>query len=250
MSDEPSGTRPGEDHLDDRSILEERLDYRFENDELLQRALTHRSYLTEHNNVQDDNQRLEYLGDAVLGLVVADVLFRRDREVNEGVLSKRQSRVVRKSALARVARSVDLGSFLRIGKGESLSGGRDRDSLLADAYEAVLAAIYLDGGFESAKQVVIELQSDILEEAIAARRPTDYKSRLQEWTQRRMSVQPDYEIIDESGPAHDKTFVAEVRVDGERLGAGQGSSKQRAEQRAASEALQRLAGQQTPELDD
>lgn len=236
-SGESDEGRPGDDHRRERGELEGRLDYEFDDEALLLRALTHRSYLTENEEVDEDNQRLEYLGDAVLGLAVADALFRRDREVDEGVLSKRQSQVVRRSTLARLARELHLGEFLRLGKGEVLSGGRDRDSLLADAYEAVLGAIYLDGGFDAARQVVLDLQSDVLEEAIRARGPTDHKSKLQELTQRERNIQPSYSIIEDRGPAHDKTFVAEVLIDGERRGVGEGRSKQRAEQRAAAEAV-------------
>ena len=244
MTDTETGREPGDDHLRDRQLLESRLDYAFEDREMFVRALTHRSYLTEHPEVEHDNQRLEYLGDAVLGLVIADALFQHDDQVDEGVLSKRESRIVRKSALARVARDLGLGDFLRVGKGEVLSGGRDRASVLADAYEALLGAIYLDGGFGEAKRVVLRLQRDLLEEATTATRPSDFKSRLQEATQRRRNLQPVYEIIDESGPAHDKTFVAEVRVDDERLGVGRGRSKQRAEQEAAAEALEAVQSEE------
>jgi len=231
---------PGDDDLEELSELEARLDYEFDDTNLLERALIHRSFVTERADVEADNQRLEFLGDAVLGLAVADDLFHRDRQVDEGILSKRQARLVRRSALAEVARRLGLGEFLRLGKGEAQTGGRDRDSLLADAYEAVLAAIYLDGGVEAAKRVVGDLQESMIEEAVRARRPSDVKSRLQEVTQRDADVQPAYRIIDETGPEHDKTFVAEVRVEGEQFGTGQGSSKQRAERRAAEQALQTL----------
>lgn len=233
--------RPGDDHRADQAKLEARLGYEFDEGSLLERALTHRSYRTENEAVEEDYQRLEFLGDAVLGLAIADVLFRKDREVDEGVLSRRQSQLVRRSTLARVARELDLGAFLRLGKGEVLSGGRDRGSLLADTYEAVLGAIYLDGGFDAAREVVLELQSDVVEEAVRKRGPTDYKSMLQELTQRERNIQPSYSIVEDRGPAHDKTFVAEVRVDGEKYGVGEGRSKQRAEQRAASEAVDALS---------
>jgi len=236
----PESRPPGDDHDRHLERLQKTIDYRFEDRALLNRALTHRSYRTEHEELEEDNQRLEYLGDEVLGLVVADALFRRHRSVDEGVLSKRQSHLVRRSALARTAREVDLGSFLRMGKGEVLSGGRDRDSVLADAYEALLGAVYLDGSFGDAKRVVLSLQEELLEEVVGTGGPTDYKSRLQEITQQRRDVQPTYEIVDERGPAHDKTFVAEVLVEGRTAGEGSGGSKQRAEQRAAAEAIEWL----------
>lgn len=237
-SDEP---RPGRDHRTDLADLEDRLGHSFENRELLVRALTHRSSLPEHEEVDEDNQRLEFLGDAALGLAVAEMLFRRDREVDEGALSKRLSHVVRRSALAEAARRADLGAYIRMGKGEVLSGGRDRDSVLADAFEAVLAAVHLDAGFDAVRRVVRRLQGSALEEAIESDRPTDYKSRLQEATQREEEVQPTYRIVDESGPEHDKTFVAEVLVGGEVIGRGRGGAKQEAEQRAAAEAYGRRA---------
>ncbi len=245
MSEEESGGggQPGRGHARDYKRLEAQIGYTFDDPSLLERALTHRSYLSEREGVEEDNQRLEFLGDAVLGLSVADALFRRDREVDEGVLSKRLARLVRRSTLARVAREVDLGEFLRLGKGEELSGGRERESVLADAYEALLAAVYLDGGFEAAKGLVRQLQQELIEEALQARKPTDYKSRLQERTQRDEHIQPEYRIVGESGPAHEKTFVAEVCVGGEQWGVGRGRSKQRAEQSAAREALESLAGE-------
>ena len=236
----PPHTRPGQDHRRELSELEAQFDYVFETRGLLERALTHRSYMTENEGVDRDNQRLEYLGDAVLGLIVAEALFRGDEEVDEGILSKRQSHVVRRSALARVGRQLDLGAFLRLGKGEVQSGGRQRESLLADAYEALLGAIYLDGGFGAVKRVVLQLQEDLLDEAFEARRPTDFKSRLQEFTQKELGRQPHYDIVDESGPAHDKTFIAEVSIDEACRGSGEGRSKQEAEQRAAGQALEAL----------
>lgn len=239
-ADVTGATGPGRDHVDDYAELQAQLEYQFDDPSLLERALTHRSFLTEHAEVDADNQRLEFLGDAVLGLAVADDLFHRDREVDEGILSKRLARLVRRSALADVARELELGDYLRLGKGEAQTGGRSRESLLADAYEAVLAAVYLDGGFEAAKEVVRHLQERMIEEAVETQRPTDFKSRLQEVTQREANVQPAYQIIDETGPAHDKTFVAEVRIEGDRFGTGEGRSKQRAEQRAAEQALDRL----------
>lgn len=228
---------PGEDHRCDLETLQSRLGYHFDDRSLLERALTHRSYLTEHTEVEHDNQRLEFLGDAVLGMVIAEALFRRDREVDEGILSKRHSQLVRGLALAELARRIDLGEYLKLGKGETLTGGRDRDSLLADAYEALLAAIYLDGGLDVTREVLLELHEDELDNVLQGRRPSDFKSRLQELTQREFGIQPVYEIVDESGPAHDKRFVAQVTVGERASGRGAGRSKQRAEQHAAAEAL-------------
>jgi len=244
-ADTPQTDDPGEDHRSDLASLQAKLGYRFDDVVLLQRALTHRSYLTEHDEVEHDNQRLEFLGDAVLGMVVAETLFRRDREVDEGVLSKRQSQLVRGSALADMARELDLGAYLKLGKGEAMTGGRDRESLLADAYEALLASVYLDGGLEPVKDVIEALHGPEFQNVLEGRRPSDFKSRLQELTQKEYGIQPDYEIVAESGPAHDKEFVARVEVGGREMGRGGGRSKQRAEQRAAAEALETLE-EETP----
>jgi ribonuclease-3 len=239
-ADTPQTDAPGEDHRSDLVSLQDKLGYQFDDVSYLKRALTHRSYLTEHDGVDHDNQRLEFLGDAVLGMVVAETLFRRDREVDEGVLSKRQSQLVRGSALADMARELDLGAYLKLGKGEAMTGGRDRESLLADAYEALLAAIYLDGGLAPVKAVIEALHGPELKNVLEGRSPSDFKSRLQEWTQKEYGIQPDYVIVAESGPAHDKEFVSRVDIGGREMGRGEGRSKQRAEQRAAAEALERL----------
>jgi ribonuclease-3 len=220
--------------------LEARLGYCFSSRPLLVRALTHRSFTNEDDEAVADNQRLEFLGDAVLGLVVANELFLRDREVQEGALSTRQAQVVCEPALARVARDMELGRYLRLGRGESASGGRDKKSLLADACEALWAAVYLDGGLDAARKVVVTQLGDALDEVQEALTVVDYKSRLQTLIQRDKSVQPQYHIVEESGPPHDKVFVAEVRVDARPLGAGSGRSKKVAEQHAAEKALESL----------
>ncbi len=224
----------------DLDVLQERLDYRFGTPELLERALTHRSFANEVDDIVGDNQRLEFLGDAVLGLVVAHELFLRDREVQEGALSTRQAQVVCEPALAEAARTLHLGTYLRLGRGEATSGGRDKNSLLADAYEALLAAVYLDGGLSAVSQVIVAQLGPALNEVRLTSAPTDFKSRLQTVVQREQSVQPEYRIVDESGPAHEKMFVAEVCVGGKPLGAGSGRSKKEAEQQAAEQALESL----------
>lgn len=227
----------GDEEIDQ---LQELIGYRFADRELLERALTHRSYANEVDTTVGDNQRLEFLGDAVLGLVVANELFLRDREVQEGALSTRQAQVVCEPALAEAARQLELGHYLRLGRGEDVSGGREKNSLLSDAFEALLAAIYLDGGLDAARSTVIAHLGEAMREVKQTSAPTDFKSRLQTVVQRVQAIQPEYRIIDESGPAHDKIFVAEVCVDGKPLGAGRGRSKKQAEQNAAQEALDTL----------
>lgn len=220
--------------------LEQKLGYRFEDRSILKRALTHRSFANESLHNVEDNQRLEFLGDAVLGLVTADQLFHRYEEQDEGVLSGRQSQVVRERALVDRAQLLDLGQFIRLGRGEAASGGRHKDSLLADAMEALIAAVYLDGGFEEAERVVEQLFGELLSDFERDIHPDDYKSQLQTRSQRDFGRQPSYRIVDVSGPPHDREFEAIVEIDGERSGTGIGTSKQDAEQSAAAEALANL----------
>jgi ribonuclease-3 len=220
--------------------LESQLGYTFDDRDLLVRALTHRSFANEVVDDVMDNQRLEFLGDAVLGVAIATELFHRDKEVDEGALSARQSQLVCEPALAKIARRLSLGDYLRLGRGESLSGGRRKSSLLADAYEAVLAAVYLDGGADAASAVIAKVHADALSGASQTSAPSDYKSRLQTYIQSEKNIQPRYEIIGESGPAHDKVFEARVSVGEDPLGVGEGGSKKSAEQEAARKALDSL----------
>lgn len=226
------------DHKEDVSELEVALGYRFADPGLLVRALTHRSFSNE-TNFEANNQRLEFLGDAVLGLVIADAVFRKFPDSEEGGLSSRLSSLVNETALAEVASHLELGSYMRLGKGERLSGGREKPSVLADAYEAVLAALYLDGGLEVARAAIERLHAHALDECEGAAPPEDHKSRLQRLVQSEGPFRPDYAIIAERGPAHARMFVAEVAVDGDPLGQGEGRSKKEAEQQAARAALKR-----------
>lgn len=237
-------------HREDLEVLEERLGYVFKDRTLLVQALTHRSYVNECEEDAVDNQRLEFLGDAVLGLVSAEALFRRDAQAPEGTLSSRQSQLVCESALAEVANGVELGHFIRLGKGEVQTGGRHKHSLLADAYEAVLAAIYLDGGLEAAREVVLRLHAAALEGVQAdTKQPvaaTDAKSLLQKAVQAETSMRPVYAVVEESGPAHARTFVSEARIGSKVWGRGEGRSKKVAEQEAAAQALSRWHARNAP----
>jgi ribonuclease-3 len=220
------------------AALEDAIGYRFVDRELLRTALAHRSYTNEVDGDAPDNQRLEFLGDAVLGLVTARRLFDTFPDVQEGPLSATQSSLVNEDALADVARAIGLGQHVRLGRGEELSGGRDKSSLLSDAYEALLAAVYLDGGLPAAEGVIDRLQGEAIVSSTPARSaPEDYKSKLQKHVQREKTTRPMYTIVGESGPAHEKHFEAEVSVDGEALARGTGRSKKEAEQRAAERAL-------------
>ena len=229
----------------DLSALEERLGHLFADTRLLDRALTHRSLANEDaTGATGDNESLEFLGDAVLGFVIADLLFRDFPQFDEGQKSKIKSSLVSTTSLAQQARKLDLGEFLALGRGEEKTGGRRKHALLADGYEAVLAAIYLDGGLEAARAFVVREFADPIEDV---RSPEfwgrDYKSALQELVQARDLPLPEYLVAAESGPDHRKTFLVEVRVRGELLGEARGASKKVAEQEAARQAIARLGGQ-------
>jgi len=212
----------------------DRLGHRFADLGLLGRAVTHRSWCAEHAGFRS-NERLEFLGDAVLGMAVTTDLFRRQPEADEGHLSRLRASVVCAPALAEMARELGLGDVLLLGKGEAASGGRDRASILADAMEAVIGAVYLDGGMAAAAELVGELVEPRLDLSVAV----DDKSRLHELVAQAHGRQLTYRITDD-GPEHDKTFRAVVLIDEEPLGTGSGRSKKQAEQAAAREAWQKL----------
>jgi ribonuclease-3 len=219
-----------------RTDLEEVLGYDFVRGAYLERALTHRSVGT---NV-DNNETLEFLGDAVLDLAVSDLLMRAFPQAREGALSKHRAGLVNTAMLAAKARRLGLGGTIRLGKGEEKSGGREKDSILSAVYEAVLGAIYLDGGYEAARRAV---ERDFAADVADAPSPgeDDYKTRLQELTQRRLRVSPGYHLVEEHGPDHDKRFIIDLTIDGQVYGRGTGTSKKVAEQAAAMQALERLA---------
>jgi ribonuclease-3 len=225
--------------------LERRLGYRFRRPELLARAITHRSFAYERDagaDYAEHYERLEFLGDAVLGLVAAESLYLRHPEMPEGELTKLKSRLVSRPVLARFADELELGEELRLGVGEERSGGRRKASLLADAWEAVVGAVYLDGGLEAAARCVRRQLDAALEQRQEG--PTDAKTRLQEEVQARGWSLPAYALLEAAGPDHAKSFTVECRIRGERCGVGQGRSKKRAEQAAAAAALEGLAGRQ------
>jgi ribonuclease-3 len=207
---------------------------------LLERALTHRSYAYEHGGLPH-NERLEFLGDAVLGLVVADALYTTHPELPEGQLAKLRASVVNARALADVARSLELGRWLRLGKGEEVTGGRDKVSILADTVEAVLGAVYLDRGVGGATVLVRRLFDPLMEAASRRGAALDWKTALQELTAGRGLGVPEY-VIAESGPDHSKSFTADAVVGAEVAGRGAGRSKKEAEQQAAEAAWRSLGG--------
>jgi ribonuclease-3 len=206
----------------------------------LRNALIHRSYVAEQSGT-GHNERMEFLGDAVLQLAITEYLYQNHPGLSEGEMAKVRAGLVNRVELAEVAREVNLGAHLVLGRGEESSGGRGKESILADAMEAVIAAIYLDQGMEPARQFILDRWARRIEDRIAAPGKRDYKTRLQERLARD-GLGPRYRVTDE-GPDHDKVFTAFVEVDGEVVGEGRGRSKKEAEQRAAAGALERLAGQ-------
>lgn len=220
--------------------LQNALNLRFHRLELLREALTHRSYLNEINQAWPSNERLEFLGDAVLGLITTDYLFDRFRDVGEGELTNLRSALVRTETLARFAQQIDLGRYLFLGKGEELSAGRKRPGGLACAFEALLGAIYLDQGYDSARAFAMGFIDRELTAVLEGRLHKNAKSVLQELVQARLQQTPTYHLVDESGPDHNKSFTVEVRVGDRVLGHGHERSKRGAEQLAAESALERL----------
>ncbi|MBR7132868.1 MAG: ribonuclease III [Clostridia bacterium] len=216
--------------------LEQNLRYNFKNKNLLINALTHSSYANEVRNGILSNERLEFLGDSVLSVIVADYLYKNFNSMPEGELTKLRAALVCEKSLCEFSKELKLGEFLRLGKGEDKGGGRKRASILADAFEAVLAAMYLDGGMETARKHVMRFILPELEhtEDVAFK---DYKTALQEIIQRNPEESVSYVLTDQSGPDHDKVFEVEVHLNSNVIGKGKGKSKKQAEQMAAKQAL-------------
>ena len=224
--------------------LEERLGYTFRDRKRLEGALYHSSYANEHRSLGiNSNERLEFLGDAVLGLVTADYLFRKHPDLPEGDLTRIRAALVCEESLHEVAQSLDLGSYLKLGKGEEAGGGRQRASILADATESVFAAVYLDGGITAASELIHRVLLDVEREEVVEERRRDYKTLLQEHIQRKAGQELTYCMVREEGPDHAKTFVTEVRLNGTAIGEGSGHSKKESEQMAAKSALEKLDNQ-------
>lgn len=225
----------------DLAILETKLGHRFADVDLLRTALTHRSHVYRSGQERvHSNERLEFLGDSVLGLIVNEYLYEAFPERSEGDLTKVKSLVVSRAVLGRAAEGLDLGQHLILAPGEIDAGGRMRASILSDAYEAVLGALYLDGGLEPVRNFVIRDLMESLEETVTDHRLVNYKSQLQETIQAHLKSPPRYKLTATHGPDHAKRFIVEVLVRGRVLGRGEGNSKKLAEQRAAREALLHL----------
>lgn len=225
----------------DINSFQKQINIQFQDEELLIRALTHRSFANEQegDDIQD-NERLEFLGDAVLDFITTGILYEYYPQMPEGELTRLRSALVRTETLADLARDCNLGEVLRMGKGEESSGGRERRNILCDAFEALLAAIYLDQGLERVRDFVLPLLREKMEYILKESLHIDARSTFQEWSQAVRNITPVYRVVDESGPDHEKEFLVEVLLEEEVAGEGSGRSKQSAAQSAAREALRRL----------
>jgi len=222
-----------------RELIEKTLGYRFKDSSLLEQALIHRSYFNENKEVLHYNERLEFLGDVVLGLIVSEYLFNRYPDTLEGDLSAMRSKLVDAASCTNYTKMLGLDSHLLLGKGEKLNAGRGRNTILADLFEAIMGAIYLDGGFEFAKKITLSCLEQEFEKTLD--QPIgNWKALLQDYCQKHYKAPPDYELILQSGPDHQKMFIIAATLRGEVLGKGEGSSKKVAQQQAAYHALQKL----------
>lgn len=217
--------------------IEERLELEFDDKTLLMRAFTHRSFLNEHPSANKHNERLEYLGDAILEFLVSKYLYNNYSDRDEGDLTSFRAAIVRTEALAQTAAELDYGKYLRMSKGEDETGGREKDYLLANTFEAVLGAIYLDQGIENAEKFLENFHFPKIENIVKNRLDIDPKTKFQEVAQEKFKITPEYKLISETGPDHSKTFIMAVYLGSKKYGEGEGPSKQKAEEAAADQAL-------------
>lgn len=224
------------DLIDHSSMIEEKLGYQFRNRSLLALAFIHRSYINEHRDVNEHNERLEFLGDSVLGLIISDYLYRNLPDVPEGDLSALRSKLVDAPSCVSNIQKLNLEKFLLLGKGERLNDGRGRESILSDLFEALIGAIYLDGGLESAKRFIFENFGEEIETTLKSPLQNS-KAILQDMCQKKFQLMPLYQVITETGPDHSKSFDVAVLIEGKLVGRGRGSSKKEAQQAAAQDAL-------------
>lgn len=222
-----------------RSAIETHLNYKFHDPSLLYLAFVHRSYVNENRQIIEHNERLEFLGDAILGLLIAEHLYRVLPDTPEGELSSLRSRLVEATSCVAYVHKLGIEKFLLLGKGEKLNDGRGRETILADLFEAIIGAIYLDGGIESAKQFIFGQFTTEIGEIIKT--PSkNWKAVLQDYCQKKYQQHPTYKVISENGPDHSKTFTIVVLIDDQELGSGTGSCKKEAQQAAAADALSKL----------
>lgn len=223
------------------NLLQKTIKIKFKNQLILQQAMTHKSYANENRNKSArDNERLEFLGDAVLNLVISDTIFKMYRDYPEGELAKTRAVVVSAPTLARTAKKIELGKYLYLGKGEAMTGGRNRDSILADALEALIGAIYLDCGLAEVTDFIKKYLFDEIQLVESGEHIQDYKTILQEEIQKRSNTRPLYSVVNEEGPDHDKLFTVQVKYKSSVIGTGTGKNKKEAQQRAAANAITKL----------
>lgn len=236
---------PALGNMDDLQDFQNGLGVHFESLELLQQAFVHRSFLNENPGFPlSSNERLEFLGDAILGFVAAEFLYKRFPEMSEGELTNLRAALVRTETLARIARRLLLGGYLYLGRGEQASGGRERPLILASAFEALVGAVYLDQGLETVREFLLQQLEPELHRAIRLKLSKDFKSMLQELAQGKWQVTPVYETVAVGGPDHAREFTIEVRLGARVVGTGRGKSKRKAEQEAARQALEVLSVEQ------
>lgn len=222
-------------------VIEKTLDYFFNDKKILDDALTHKSFY--HENPDNEgfyNERLEFLGDTVLGLIISELLYRIQPAMAESTMARIKSYLVSGKVLSSIANAINLGDYVKLGKGEIGTGGRTKHSILADSIEALFGAVYIDGGFYEAKRVILWFYGDIIEETLQKKKYLDHKTELQEISQRKFGVLPEYRVIKEEGLEHKKVFTVSVSVNGEVIGSGTGSNKKTAETNAAKKALTKI----------
>lgn len=217
--------------------IQDMIGYTFKDIDILNTSLTHSSFANEMKDGTCYNERLEFLGDSVLNVIISDFLFKKYQHLSEGRLTKLRAVIVAEPSLAYCGRQINIGKYLLLGKGEENTGGRNRDSIIADAVEALIGGVYIDSNFESSKAFVLKLLSSVIDRVMSGEYHRDYKTELQELLQGRSSENITYEVISETGPDHDKVFKTQVMLGNRILGKGKGRSKKAAEQSAAKEAL-------------
>lgn len=223
--------------------LEKKIKYIFKDKNNAILALTHSSYANEYKNQKlTSNERLEFLGDTVLNMIISEKIYTKYNNLSEGEMTKFRSNVICETSLERCAKNINIGEYLLLGKGEEITGGRYRTSILSDSVEALIGALYLDAGLDRAKVFVLDQMDEMIEESIKGIIFMDYKTQLQEILQKSSEQKVIYKIIDEKGPDHNKLFVSQVKIDGREAGEGKGKTKKEAEQMAAKEALFLLGG--------
>lgn len=227
--------------------LQSQLNYYFQDPGLLEQAITHRSYLNENADYNlGHNERLEFLGDSVIELITSNYLYHRFPDMSEGYMTRLRAGLVRTETLADFATMFNLGQIIRMAKGEEDSGGRDRQSVLCDCFEALMGAIYLDSGIDSVREIILPIMEPVLDDILAFDRDKDAKSRFQEWSQATLSITPAYRTIIGMGEEHDMSFVVELLINDTPVGWGEGRSKQIAQQAAARQALKAVRNKTLP----